>query len=785
MNLNNFSIKKLLFLIAFLIAFVLVIIGFTTNHYIKKSFSQFDLLMKIDEVLRVELQLRKAEKDFLLRETINPDFFKFGKGPSTVQFDSISRKAIELMNSLKVNKLVEGNAYGDEINSAIVLLNKYNAIFLKINGLTLEKGFKDYGIEGRLRQAIHNVEKMLNESSDYRFSTYMLTLRRHEKDYLLRKEIKYKDRFWEVLEIFTAEIRKQENSSRNNQIIASLRDYGQLFNLLIEKEQEIGLNENDALLKDLKITSEQFETQLKALHSEIYSQSKNAIQLAILTLFGLIIIISIIAVSIIIWVASHIVISIRKLRGFVIRLGKGELPDEMQIDGQNEITQMAESINVLTENLKYTREFAVEVGNGNLETEVNVFGNQGDLGGALIEMRKKLLQVSRERDLQAQETQERLWANEGMALFAQVLGRRDMSIEDLAFDFIKNLVKYTKSNQAGLFLIDESNELVLTAAYAYERRKFLKKKLAINEGLVGMCYLEAETTYLTDIPVDYMFITSGMGQASPRSLILVPLKSEDEVVGVVEMASLNEYGPSEIKFIDNVIKTAASTISMVRVRENTNALLEKTKLQAEILSEHEEELRQNIEEMHATQEIMTMRERELLDEIEAYKEKLASIKSEFQIELVRVKAKQGDLEMLKHTIDSSFIVLEVASDGSILKANNNFYNTIKINTADEHPTIFDGSLPGQENQNRKEWSRILKGESFKGIIHRIDLSGNHIAIQAVFSPHMDDLEQEVRKVICIGQKVGLVGTIETNIANGNWYKDFIGSKGLIIDSEVN
>jgi hypothetical protein len=276
-----------------------------------------------------------------------------------------------------------------------------------------------------------------------------------------------------------------------------------------------------------------------------------------------------------------------------------------------------------------------------------------------------------------------------------------------------------------------------------------------------------------------------MGQASPRSLILVPLKSEDEVVGVVEMASLNEYGPSEIKFIDNVIKTAASTISMVRVRENTNALLEKTKLQAEILSEHEEELRQNIEEMHATQEIMTMRERELLDEIEAYKEKVASIKSELQIELVRVKAKQGDLEMLKHTIDSSFIVLEVAPDGSILKANNNFYNTIKINTADEHPTIFDGSLPGNENQNRKEWSRILQGESFKGIIHRIDPSGNHIAIQAVFSPQMDDLEQEVRKIICIGQKIGLVGKVETDKAKGNWYRDFLGSTGMIREAEIN
>lgn len=785
MNLNNFSIKKLLFLIAFLIALVLIVIGFTTNHYIKKSFSQFDLLMKIDEVLRVELQLRKAEKDFLLRETINPDFFKSGKGPSTVQFDSISRRAIELMNNLKANELVEGNAYGAEINSAIVLLNKYNAIFVKINDLTLEKGFKDYGIEGQLRQAIHNVEKLLNESNDYRFSTYMLTLRRHEKDYLLRKEIKYKESFWDVLEGFSAEIRKQGNSNRNNQIIASLRDYGKLFNLLIEKGQQIGLNENEALLKDLKITSEQFESQLKALHAEIYNQSKSAIQVAILTLFGLIIVLSVFAVSTIIWVTGHIVKSIRKLRGFVIRLGNGELPDEMQIDGQNEITQMAESINVLTANLKNTREFAVEVGNGNLEKEVNVFGNEGDLGGALIEMRKKLLQVSREREQQAQETQQRLWANEGMALFAQVLGRREMSIEDLAFEIIKNLVKYTKSNQAGLFLINESHELVLTAAYAYERRKFLKKILATNEGLVGMCYLEAETTYLTDIPADYLYITSGMGQATPKCLILVPLKSEDEVIGVIEMASLYEYSPFEIKFIENVVNSVASTLSMVRVRVSTNELLEKTKLQAEILSEHEEELRQNIEEMHATQESMTLRERELLDEIEAQKGNILSIKNEYHIEIERIKAKQHEFELLKGVIDGSFIVIEIATDGSIIRANQNFYNTIKLNSADELPTIFDGSLPGQEKQNRKEWSRILQGESYKGIIYRIDLGGSHIAIQAVFSPQTDESEQEVRKIICVGQKIGLASNVESNFTMGNWYKDFIGSAGMARKAEIN
>ncbi len=785
MNLNNFSIKKLLFLIAFLIAFVLVIIGLTTNHYINKSFSQFDLLMKIDEVLRVELQLRKAEKDFLLRETINPEFFKFGKGPSTIQFDSTSRNAIKLMNNLKANELVEGNAYGTEINSAIVLLNKYNAIFLKISDLTLEKGFKDYGVEGQLRQAIHNVEKLLNESSDYRFSTYMLTLRRHEKDYLLRKEIKYKDSFWEVLENFTAEIRKQGNSSRNTQIIASLRDYGKLFNLLIENGQQIGLNENEALLKDLKITSEQFESQLKALHAEIYNQSKSAIQVAILTLFGLIIVISVFAVSTIIWVTTHIVKSIRKLRGFVIRLGKGELPDEMQIDGQNEITQMAESINVLTVNLKSTREFAIEVGNGNLETEVNVFGNQGDLGGALIEMRKKLLQVSKEREMQANDTRQRLWANEGMALFAQILGKREMSIDDFAFEILKNIVKYTKSNQAGLFLKNENGELELTAAYAYERRKFLKKKLLPNEGLVGMCYLEAETSYLTDIPENYLFITSGMGQASPKCLILVPLKSEVEVIGVIEMASLNEYSPFEIEFIEKVIENVASTLTMVRARENSNELLQKMKMQAEVLAEHEEELRQNMEEMQATQETMTLRERELLDEIEAQKGSIRSIKNEYHKELDRIKAKQYEFELLKGVIDGSFIVIEIAPDGSILRANHNYYNTVKVNSSDERPTIFDGSLPGSESQNRKEWNRILLGESFKGIIHRTDLNGNGIAIQAVFSPQMDDSEEEVRKVICIGQRIGLVDAIEPNQAKGNWYKDFIGSQGLFRETEVN
>ncbi len=120
------------------------------------------------------------------------------------------------------------------------------------------------------------------------------------------------------------------------------------------------------------------------------------------------------------------------------------------------------------------------------------------------------------------------------------------------------LVNYLKANQGGLFILnDEDKENIyfnLLSAFAYDRRKYMEKHIQFGEGLIGTCAIEKKTIFMTDIPQDYMEITSGLGGANPGSLLIVPLKLEDDVLGALEIASFNVFEEHEIEFVEKLVK---------------------------------------------------------------------------------------------------------------------------------------------------------------------------------------------------------------------------------------
>ncbi len=154
----------------------------------------------------------------------------------------------------------------------------------------------------------------------------------------------------------------------------------------------------------------------------------------------------------------------------------------------------------------------------------------------------------------------------------------------------------------------------------------LPEQIEIGEGLVGRCYQEKEKIYLTDIPHDYMKITSGLGEDSPRALLIVPLIYNDVIYGLVEIASFNEYPQHVIEFIERIGESIAATISSSKSQIQTALLLEQSQQQAEEMSSQEEEMRQNMEELRATQEQSQRSEEELQRECEELKRRIKEIK---------------------------------------------------------------------------------------------------------------------------------------------------------------
>lgn len=268
--------------------------------------------------------------------------------------------------------------------------------------------------------------------------------------------------------------------------------------------------------------------------------------------------------------------------------------------------------------------FVEAVSEGNFSMELVLAGDDGSLTAKLITMRDKLKE-------NAEGERKRGWSTMGLAQIGDILRTNTSNTADLYDNIVKFLVKYTNSNQGGLFILNDDDQtqpyLELAACMAFERKKYLIKRVEPGEGLVGQCYLEGERVYLQEIPDEYIAITSGLGGSKPRSLLLVPMKLDNKNFGVIELATLkNGYEDFEIDLVEKLAESIASAISTVRVNHSTRILLERTQQQAEQMRSQEEEIRQNMEELEATQEEMQRKHKVMEAELFSFQKQADDLK---------------------------------------------------------------------------------------------------------------------------------------------------------------
>jgi len=320
-------------------------------------------------------------------------------------------------------------------------------------------------------------------------------------------------------------------------------------------------------------------------------------------------IIGLILLSLVIYlISNNITKPVLTITDYLNKLSMGHIGSDMYVNikSGDELEEMGNALNKSINGLVQKTEFASDIGEGNYETSIELLSDKDVLGKSLVDMRDKLKKARAEEEERKKEDEKRKWANEGLALFSDVLRQNHESINELAFAIVKNLIKYLDANQGGLFIKNDEdpNDIFyeLAASYAYNRRKHQTLEFKPGEGLIGTCAVEQKNIYMTDIPENYIRITSGLGDANPTSLLIAPLKTEEEVLGIIEIASFNKLEQYQIEFIERIAQNIASTLSNVKTNERTSQLLEKTQQQAEEMSSQEEEMRQNMEELKATQE---------------------------------------------------------------------------------------------------------------------------------------------------------------------------------------
>ncbi len=355
---------------------------------------------------------------------------------------------------------------------------------------------------------------------------------------------------------------------------------------------------------------------------ELKVQSDKSIK-SIIIVFAILLIIIVFSL---ISIRNSIIMPIRKMIEITRELGTGKL-QIFKYDRNDEIKPIFTAINAVMEALQSIVNFSIDIKNGKFDSKYEVISEHDKLGQSLIEMRDSLKVAKEKEDNRKDEENVRIWTMNGHSNVADILRKFQNDVNDLSDNLLQDIIHYSGFNQGGIFLLDEEDDskLNMIASYAYDRKKFIEKSIEVGVGLVGTCAIEKKTIYMTQVPDNYINITSGLGGANPKSLIICPMITDDKLVGVVEFASFNEMEEHKRVFIERCAENIAATIITVRNTMQTEKLLEISKVQSEHLASQEEELRQNIEEMSVTNEANFKKQADLSNKVEELKNKLIEL----------------------------------------------------------------------------------------------------------------------------------------------------------------
>ncbi len=343
---------------------------------------------------------------------------------------------------------------------------------------------------------------------------------------------------------------------------------------------------------------------------EIFASATDFRYQLLLIAVGIFIIITIVGA----FLANQLSAPMRKIQTKITLLSEGSFPKLADKFYEDELGKIDSALNDLTMNMQNVALFAENIGQKNYTSRFEVRSEKDILGKSLLAMRDSLESISKNEA-------ERNWQNTGFAYFGDLLREQNQNLDELIKSLIAELVKYMKANQGAVFLYNESTKTLKgMGAYAYGKHRYLSQELQIGEGLVGQTFFEKVPMYLTDIPNDYANISSGLGQTRPKCVFLIPMVFGEHAVGVIEIASLYTFQEFEQNFVVQIAQDTATTIFNIKNNEETKRLLVESQKSAQQLRQQEEEMRQNFEELMATQDEMRKRQEQIDFLIHSFRE---------------------------------------------------------------------------------------------------------------------------------------------------------------------
>jgi signal transduction histidine kinase/HAMP domain-containing protein/DNA-binding response OmpR family regulator len=411
--------------------------------------------------------------------------------------------------------------------------------------------------------------------------------------------------------------------------------------------------------------------------------------------------------------ANNLTSQVRGIARVVTAVANGDLKRKLTVEAKGEIAELADTINSMIDTLDIfadqvttvAREVGVEGKLGgqalvpgaagtwkdltdnvnqlaaNLTSQVRAIADvatavtEGDLTrsiaveaqGEVAKLKDNINEMIRNLKETTQKNTEQDWLKTNIAKFTGMLqGHRDLlTVSKLILSELAPLV----SAQHGVFYIADETEdhqpiLKLLGSYGYRERKNLSTRFTLGEGLVGECALEKERIFLTNVPPDYIHISSGLGEAPPVNIIVLPVIFEGQVKAVVELASFNRFSEIHLAFLDQLTESIGIVLNTIAANMRTESLLTQSQSLTEELQKQQEELKdtnQRLEEQAASlkaSEELLKEQQEVLrhtnEELEDKAHLLAQQKSE-------VELKNHEVELAKQALEEKANQLALTS----------------------------------------------------------------------------------------------------------------------------
>ncbi|HSH05663.1 MAG TPA: response regulator [Anaerolineae bacterium] len=651
------------------------------NHFLSHDIAITDLSQSS---YRAMLEARSAEKNYFLR------YQDEGFEAARANYVTVVENQVDIIeaNIESLEDLFDSEA-DFLVNFTTIELNvaDYEGLFLEMVALLEARGHKDEGLIGDFRGQVHLVEEAITAQELDELTIHMLMMRRFEKDYLLRGEVDDVRDLQARVVAFKQDLAETSVSEAEQENLVTLvDDYQRLFEQVVATDEEIANKQEEV---------ERAVDELEPLLNSLYERGEKNREEAQAELEGLlrsallvIVVVTVGAVVVGLGWANYTAGAFSRVIGQAVGvagdIAEGRLGQELNVTQKDELGELALAFNrmigyqrgmakvarrlaigdtnqmvaphseadelgqAFKQMVQYQQTISVaakQVAQNNLDVQVQPVSEEDILGHAFREMIDNLKALTASNEKQIWLAQGKTSLHDGM--------RGQQTVMMLAQNVIRQLCQYLDA-PVGTIYLKEDDAYHLVGSYAYVRRKNVSGVVAAGEGLVGQAILEKSPIVISNIPDDYIKVSSGLGETAPQQIVALPLVYEEAVLGALELGTLGDFSDVHLDFLVGVAENVAIALHAAQAREQVQALLEQTQQQAEEMQTQQEELRVTNEELTTQTEQLRISEQRLREQ----QTELEATNAELEESALALQQKQEALNKQNEALQLVRIELE-------------------------------------------------------------------------------------------------------------------------------